>query len=147
MSAFVVDSKVINQIVFALDLAIQQEGQYPATFPDLRYINSKSLRELAEEPSELGRTMYSMNINAVEQRYPDGDLPGTYTDGEALDAYKYRREETSPIQVYKSLSCYLYQCSEGDVFELPLYNALKEFKSALAEHMVEKMPEYDKAAW
>ena len=149
MSAYVVDPKVINQIVSALQSAINQEGAYPSKYPDLRYMKNKNLREMAEEPAELGRAMYAMNINAVEQRYPGkGELPGTYTDGENLDAYRYRFILDTPrLQVYKSLQCYLYQCTEGDVNELPLYAALVEFRAELAQHIVEHSPEYEKAVW
>jgi len=149
MSAYVVDPKVINQIVSALQIAIQREGAYPSTYPDLRYMDNKNLRDMAEEPAELGRAMYAMNINAVEQRYPgDRELPGTYTDGENLDVYKYRFIlDTPQMQVYKSLQCYLYQCTEGDVLGLPLYKALKEFQGELAAHIVEHSPDYEKAVW
>ena len=145
MSAYVVDPKTINAIVSALKTAVDQEGKYPSTFPDLRYLKTQTLRDAISEPAELGHTMYAMNINAVEQRYPDTeDLPGTYTDGQRMDFYKYSRVETFPISIYKSLSCYLYQCSEGDVDQLPLYKALIEFKSALAEHMLAHIPQNQK---
>ena len=148
MSAFVVDPKTINAIVTALQIAVDQDGVYPGNFPNPKYMKTQTLHDAVANPAELGAAMYGMNINAVEQRYPGGgDLPGTYTDGEHLDAYKYRRVEVSPIRVYKALSSYLYQCSEGDVFALPLYNALAEFKATLAEHMIENMPEYEKAEW
>lgn len=148
MSAYVVDPKVINLIVSAPQCAIRQEGKYPSKYPDLRYLNAKNLREMAEEPAELGRAMYSMNVNAVEQRYPDSELPGTYTDGQHLDAYKYQFVlDTNRMQVYKYLQSYLYQCTEGDVGELPLYKALVEFRAQLAQHMIEHSDEYEKAAW
>jgi hypothetical protein len=152
MSAYVVDPKVINAIVSAIESAIRQEGRYPTRFPDLRYLKSQTIRDAVQaDPAEFGRTLYAMNVNAVEQRYPgDKEIPGTYSDGEKLDAYTYKRIPSDMInkyQAYKSLGCYLYQCTEGDVDQLTLYKDLCELKAAMAEHFVENSDEYEKAAW
>jgi hypothetical protein len=110
------------------------------------------LREAVESnPAELGRTMYAMNINAVEQRYPgDKNIPGTYDENDNFVPFTYKRvgwDMINKYQAYKSLQCLLYQCNEGNVNELPLFKALEEFKSAMAEHFVEHSEEYEKAKW
>lgn len=152
MSAFVVDPKLICNIVKSIEIAVRQEGKYPATYPDIRYIEgAESLCEaVIESPEELGRTLYAMNINAVEQRYPDGNLPGTYDENDKLVQFEYKIRFDAcpaPVKVYKALSCYLYQCSEGDVDTLPLFKAVSAYKSALAEHIVESLPTYEAESW
>lgn len=152
MSAYVVDPETVNTIVAMFETAKNQEGQYPARFPDMRYLgDNEFLRSAVVDPAELGRTMYAMNINAVEQRYSDhNDLPGTYDENDRLCEYKYRSRlltPPTPHQAYKSLQCYLYQCTEGNVKDLPLYKSLDLYLSELAKHIVEQMPEYDHAKW
>ena len=151
MSAYVVDPKVINTIVSALENAIAQEGKYPSRFPDLRYMKFTLIRDaVTSDPADFGKTLYAMNINAVEQRYPDGDLPGTYDDNDQLATYQYKRiswDMINKYQVMKNISCYLYQCSEGDVDQLPLFQAMSELKAAMAIHFVESSAEYEKATW
>jgi hypothetical protein len=41
----------------------------------------------------------------------------------------------------------LYQYSEGIVDDLPFFKLLTEIKHALAEEIVQNLPEYDQAAW
>lgn len=150
MSAFVVDPKTINAIVSSMVIALNQEGKYPHNYPDLRYLESDLRDSVTNGPEELGESMYQMNINAVMQRYPGDDinsLPGSYDGGRLVDyTYKFT-PSTNPVRVYKSLQCYLYQCSEGYVPELPLFKALTEYKAALAEAIVTSSPVYEAAEW
>ncbi len=152
MSAFVCDDKTINRIANALFYAVNNGG-YGKSLPQ----PSKELQSImGESPSEFGKTLYLMNLNAVEQRYPDcinnrSNIPGQCDkDGNHLPyAYKTVSISMMPgaIVLYKSIGCYLYQCSEGDVDELPLYKALSDYVSAIACHIVERSPEYEKAPW
>lgn len=91
-----------------------------------------------------------MNIKAVNYRYPDSiDIPGTY-ENDSLVRYEFkslRFNLPSPIQVLKSLQCFLYQCTEGDIPEMLLYKALKKWEGDLAINIVQSMPEWDSAKW
>jgi hypothetical protein len=143
MSAYIVENKTINRIVEALLYSRDTHslnGPLPAMY-------NKWLKEFSQdEPEEIGLALYGMNYNAVMQRYSDlkrDELPGPIEAG-----YKYSDEPiTSAIQIYKSLQCYLYQCSEGDVPELPLYKALDAYQHEIADHMITNTPEYERAAW
>lgn len=148
MSAFVCDDKTINRIVGGLRHALQH-GDYNRPF-------CKPENELIlvtdENAAEFGRTLYLMNLNAVEQRYPDcignpNRLPGQIDESGNHQPYRYQFATPQRIQFLKSLSCYLYQCTEGDVDELPLYRALRQYQSALALHIVEGSKEYENAEW
>ena len=143
MSAYVVDNKTINRIVSAL-LYSRDTNRFDGPLPAMY---NKWLKEFTQdEPEEIGAALYGMNCNAVMQRYPDcstDELPGPIDAG-----YKYRNELiTSSIQFYKSLQCYLYQCTEGDVRTLPLYNALEAYQHEIADHIITNTPEYDNAKW
>ena len=152
MSAFVCEDKTINRITNGIFYALQNGGygkSLPQPDTDLQNI-------MGDSPAEFGKTLYKMNVNAVEQRYPDcvnnpNNLPGVVDDEGNHVPYTYKVTSISmmpgAIVLYKSIKSYLYQCSEGDVRELPLYKALREYENTLARHIVEKIPEYDKAPW
>ena len=143
MSAFVCNDKTINRIV--------------ANFK--HFNRSSALPYIPDEIgefvdfSELGLAMYKMNINAVEQRYPDcvgnpNNLPGQIDENGNHLPYHYRDEiPCSPIQFYKSLKCFLYQCSEGDVEELPLFKTLDKYLDNLAHYLVGCSENYKKSDW
>jgi len=152
MSSFVCDDKTLNKIANALFYAVQNGG-YGKSLPQP---DEELQNIMGDSPSEFGKTLYLMNVNAVEQRYPDcqgnpDNLPGQVTnDGKHLP-YTYKATSISmmprAIVLYKAIQSYLYQCFEGDVDKLPLFKALQEYRSALACHIVEQTPEYEKAPW
>lgn len=139
MSAFMVDDSTINTVVnklaFGRDLdwvrRELKEGGY-----DL---------EKCDEREMLAKDMFNLNVKGVNARYGEGEAE----QFRPLD-FKYRLNDCNItlIQAYKSLSCWLYQCAEGD---LPgdnfLYNLMDKIKGYLAEHIVSSLPEYDKAKW
>ena len=143
MSAYIVDNKTINRIVSALLYSLELRslnGPLPPMY-------NAWLKEFSQdEPEEIGLALYGMNYNAVMQRYPDlksDELPGPVDAG-----YKYSDEPIpSAVQIFKSLQCYMYQCSEGNVPQLPLYKALEDYRISIMEHMITNTPEYDQASW
>ena len=152
MSAFVCEDKTLNRITNALFYAVENGGygkSLPQPDQDLQSI-------MGSNPAEFGKTLYLMNVNAVEQRYPDcignpNNLPGVCdADGNHVP-YQYKKTSISmmpgAIVLYKSIQSYLYQCSEGDVSSLPLFKALQEYRSALACHIIERLQEYQNAPW
>jgi hypothetical protein len=148
MSAFVSDDQTINRIVSGLCFA-KLHGDYSNPIPRL----DGDLAAAIESPAEFGRTLYAMNVNAVEQRYPDcignpNNLPGQCDDDGNHLPYQYQSIiPPQPIQLYKSIQSYLYQCNEGDVDEFPLYKTLNGYLVKLACHIVDNSPAYDKADW
>jgi hypothetical protein len=74
----------------------------------------------------------------VRQRYgrPD-DVPD----------YEYAVVFPPLIQQYKSLSCLIYQCSEGSVPETVLYQQMLRRKIDLACEIIGHLEEYDRADW
>lgn len=128
MSSYVVEDNTINAIVNYL-------------WRDRDNEHIKRQLGMTDEAS-LGEEMYRLNLAAVEDRY------GDYAAGEMCNLdYKYRRTplHISRIQAIKSLSCWLYQCSEGQVPEHPLFKLMEKYKGELAMDIVRAMPEWDAA--
>lgn len=157
MSAFVVEDDVINGVVDFLASICKRDAQF----------RDQIMLETGCDPSRdagresLGEAMFKLNCHAIEQRYGDGSA----ADFRPLD-YSYRPHQVTPMQAYKHLGCWSYQCSEGDVPETSLlYAAMEKIQNQMAQafmqakfptrtftddqarRMVSDMPEYDKARW
>lgn len=101
-------------------------------------------RQIADEltPTELGEMLYRLNLAVVEDRYVE------YATGTMCDLdYQFHSVIVSKVQVIKSLSCWLYQCSEGTIDEDPLFKIMEKYKSDLAMDFVRALPEWETANW
>ncbi len=139
MSAFMVEDTTINRVVtwlkrevatsrFTLDMLAREYG-----------VNLTS----DQWDKMLAQAMFQLNCDGVNARYGNGEAekfrPLNFT---------YRPEDCSSlVQVFKSLQCWEYQCSEGDVPETKLYQFFEEVEHHLALKIVMNLPEYDKAKW
>ncbi len=138
MSAYIVDDETINRIISAamlytlVSLAPAPRGIVPDN----------------PEPNDwraLGSAMRDMNVAAVIARYgPSDSLSGP----SPLLPYQFRLV-TAPglVQTVKSLACYLYQCSEGDIPERRLYQQLDKWQAELCRHYVTESDAYAQAEW
>jgi hypothetical protein len=120
------------------------------------------LRLLPGTPSltVIGRKLFELNIEAVRQRY--GRADDMVPDGWQIEDYQYNEPPPVPgcpseIDSLKAMHCLIYQCSEGDVPERPLYQTLVETSQMLEQrirdkHMagpgaIEDLPAYQRAEW
>jgi hypothetical protein len=133
MSAFVVEDKIINRVVTFISNTGSKQTIKDETGIDIGTFEGCEL---------LGKAMFELNCNAVEQRYGAGEAK-EFRD---LD-YGYRPSVSNAVQVYKSLRCWLYQCSEGNVPERLLYATMERVSDQLAHHIVSELKAYDKAEW
>jgi hypothetical protein len=140
MSSFVVSDHTIERILYPLDNKCTLHGECR-----MRREREKVAAFFGTTPGdpELSQTlalaMLELNCNATGQRY------GTE---ETAEPFRVSCRRTSLIQSYKSLRCWLYQCSEGDVPESSgLYKLMESISGDRAEEIVSSLPEYDKAAW
>lgn len=85
--------------------------------------------------------MEDMNSRAFHARYGHGD--GILDYGEMETGHS----EGNLVKLLKSLQCFLYQCSEGEVPYDPLYKALREFENVLKDNIIVALPEYQEAPW
>lgn len=140
MSAFIVEHDCINRIVsFMLERLGDTDCQY------LGLEDSNPLEGGFERPpkkaEDLGKKMHALNVEAVNCRYGE--------DADKLpEPYKiFRNLPATDGQVFKSLSCFLYQCSGGDVDKKPLFKKLNKFRDSLAYCIATNTKEYDEATW
>jgi len=117
-------------------------------------VNKNQGDPLADEQGEtydgehLADAMLAMNIDAFRQRYGIKALLVEDLDRIDLDKRNWGPlAGFSRVQMYKSLQCFLYQCSEGDVDEKPLYKTLSAIRELLAPSVNEDSPEYEAAEW
>lgn len=142
MSCYMVENETINRIVSGLEYAKNHGTR----------INYVSLRDNAlsrmigdrKQNEEMVKALAHMNARAVYDRYPHhGGYP-------AAEVSSYAYKSTMPpglTQFLKSLRCYLYQCSEGNVPKESLFMLLEELSYDIALHIAENTPEYERAQW
>jgi len=130
MSAYVVEKKTIDRIVSYIDSKplYSTEGQYPEIY-----------RNFLGDCNKLGQKMLNMNNKAVDQRYNENN---------PVELYRHSYESPRNLmQVYKSVQCFVYQCSEGDVVKSKLYQDFVKLEHRLAAEIISNTPEYNKAVW
>ena len=139
MSAFMVDDKTINSVVTWLTREVQSSRF------TLDWLAREYDVDLTSDgwDEKLAHAMFQLNCDGVNARYGAGEAekfrPLNFT---------YKPEiYHSLVQVLKSLQCWKYQCSEGDVPETKLYQFFEEVEHHLALKIVMNLPEYDKATW
>ncbi len=137
MSAYIVEDATINAVVSFL--AMDRKGDWMR-----RQIQTETGCDLAttEGKEELGKAMFALNCNAVEQRYGEGQAK----DFRDLDYTFSLNINVNKFAAYKSLKCWLYQCSEGDVPESSLlYAAMNRVKGEMADDIVSSLAQYESA--
>jgi hypothetical protein len=139
MSAYVVDDETINKII---------DFFYVKLLGDSHYWPARGIKEAGYDLDDdfdrarLGTAMFALNVRAVNARYP-----GAAKQFRAMD-YSYNPTVCpQPIQAYKSLQCWLYQCAEGDVPQTDLYKMFDEVQKQLAIEIVGNLPAYNAADW
>ena len=125
MSAFVVHPETIGRVLFVLAYPPRAAGVYEEPLPK-------------EEIRKLGVDMMALNVRAVNDRYRQNEPPSI----EPIQPVP-----CSFIQSLNSLQCWLYQCTEGDCDETPLYKRMRALSDEWAQIIVHRLPEYEKARW
>ena len=131
MSAFLVSAATIDVILTQLQL---RDGEtlarlfLPFTAPD----------DPRDRLDDLGAQLLALNGEALRQRYGD---PG------AIPHYTFTARPETAGYATRQLDCYLYQCSEGDVPEQPLFEALKAMRVLLVDRVLANVPAYARAPW
>ncbi len=139
MSAFMVEDKTINRVVTWLTREVQR-NRFTLDWLAREYgVDIES----AGWDEKLAQAMFQLNCDGVNARYGEGEAEKF----RPLN-FSYKPEiYHSLVQVLKSLQCWKYQCSEGDVPETKLYQFFEEVEHHLALKIVMDLPEYDKATW
>jgi len=119
MSAFLIGHDTMDRIICLLqkkEIPGLETFTGPEAIPDFN------------AATDLGRQLYDLNSAAMIVLYKN---PGA--DPDFFESYSYRAPANglSIPESYKALCCFLYQCSEGDVPEHPMFKQL--------EHVAETM--------
>lgn len=143
MSAFIVEDKTINAIVSFL--YNESWGNETLTYGSIKRTLAKKGYDLTQHnrDKDLAQDLFKLNCNAVNQRYGEGQAK----EFRSLVFNFKTISLVNPLQVYKSLGCLIYQCSEGNIPETNLYKMLEEIQDTLARSIINRLPEYDKAYW
>jgi hypothetical protein len=133
MSAFIVDDGTIDRVIDAIFLHRENMTCEHGAF--------NIADEVPAKWDELGVRLLRMNHRATRQRYGDPEpLHIEYR-------YPLRFLQTTKVQALKATRCLLYQCSEGNVPDEPLFKELERFSDCQAHWIVSDLPEYSEAAW
>lgn len=148
MSAFVVETKTIDRIVSHFVLVRGQEVLLEKAKKDFGFnLERKAVMQFMGKPfpekgiQDFALALYRMNYQAVNERYQENGVPPS------AEGFTCRITVSTPIQALKALKCFIYQCSEGNVPESPLYKFVDELCGAWAMDIIRRMPEYDQADW
>lgn len=151
MSAFLINQKTIANLAETLCSVLNNRQNY--IYYDLSKLapllnDCKTYPHGDVNSTKLGQMLLNMNIEALNNRYPQNpwwksDLTDDYNNfdnGENL-------LKTNKFQLLKSLHCYLYQCSEGNIPDNQLYIALREFDNQIQSDIISHLPDYENAVW
>ena len=126
MSAFIVTNKTINNVV---------EGYR-------RYKKGYCLETVDKKELEnLGQSLFDLNTLAVNSRYSESDQSPVFRFKEDFERF------TTDAQIWKSLKCLDYQCSEEPAVYDPMFQTLKTLQVQFATYYFDKLPEYEQAEW
>ena len=138
MSAYIVEDTTINRVVTWLTSEV-------STNHFSLVVARKYKIDLTSDQWEekLAKAMFQLNCNGVIARYGAGE-PEKFRP----QNFTHKPEPySSLVQVFKSLQCWKYQCSEGDIPKTKLYQFFTEVENHLALKIVDSLPEYQKAQW
>lgn len=156
MSAFVVDTATMDRVVRGI-VGRARYGQIIRKFGGIDTSEGSA-------GTRIGRLLFTLNVEAVFQRYPGCEnnpdsMPGPVGDdgrSEALSMaadYRYGGraapllDTEALVHSCKALQCLRYQCNEGDVPLTALYRELELAIGEIAMEVLEKMPCYAAAPW
>jgi hypothetical protein len=144
MSAFVVEDKTINRILTWLGNSDNRWDLHQVlAAAEICHQTNSFLPCPDDWEEQLGTSMFILNCDAVNARYGKDQAQ----EFRPLN-YSYQFElPVTDAQVLKSLQCWLYQCSEGDVPERPLYKAFREVERSIAVDIVRRLDVYENASW
>lgn len=124
MSSYIVDDETINKFLTVI-----------------------MAKDTDEWRTKFGRKLLAMNIKATEQRYSSNPFLNKVEKKERLKNFEFSYFFVSRVQALKSLSCFLYQCAEGNVPNSKLFKEMRLEEEKLMWGIIDALPEYSKAKW
>ena len=136
MSAFLVGERTIHKILTQVDYEVRRSEWFKQQFEKKLHVDFDN----ANWQTHLGQKLWDLNQLALGYRYGDEKI--------ALH-YRFSPFPATPVQAFKALQCFLYQCAEGDIPEASkLYKFFDEVVTLRwAEAIITHSKEYDDAEW
>jgi hypothetical protein len=139
MSAFMVEDGTINRVITWLSWEVTRSLWLKRKVEEALHLDTTT-RNWEEI---LGHAMFELNIDGVNDRYGEGEAQKF----RKLN-YHYSPATVSEIQVLKSLQCWLYQCTEGEVVKKPLFVFFDTVvEKHLMSNIISALAEYKHAKW
>ncbi len=143
MSAYVVEDETINgfvSFVFRNNLSYSDKYYY-CLFPlrEAGYLANDPGTDAEFAAKRLAEEMFTLNCDAVEQRYGEGQAK----EFRPLD-FKFRKNLVDNVyHALKSVTSWLYQCTEGKAPESALYQAIESVRNKIAWHLIQGTKQYE----
>lgn len=107
------------------------------------------------DEGKIFHALYTLNYTAYHERYncaPDApevpEIPSVHSIFDRLEySDGHRILNSNYYQYTKLLECLIYQCTEGEVTETPLYKGLKAFELVLMRFLVQNNDEWQRFRW
>ena len=150
MSSFLIEEKSINQILSYLKdcftncqkVSFIESEIIIRVFDNYEFYLNRNLTD--EDLTLLGRKFIDLNQSVYNFRYNNKYK----SDCIDLKDYTFEHISYTLIQIYKSLTCFVYQCNEESFDKNKLYCFVKnELIHSIAELIIKSSNEYDKANW
>lgn len=132
MSAFEVSNKTMQKVIWGIKTVCRESFHSPEKLGISDIYDYKQW-------NDLGKRLFEMNIEAVNQRYEEKNNTKVF--------FIYNQPECTKFEALKAMECLLYQCSEGNVIETPLYKELDLYVNLMQKNIIKEMPEYENAEW
>ena len=143
MSCWIISDNTINKLVeFFVGCSYSNEEfkpQIDRILKDLGYNLNYDQNDLNPQADKLGSDLKTLNLKAWNNRY---------NKKTRKEEYKHKTiYEKNLFQIYKSLGCLVYQCSEGNNFKDPLYKAIQKIERIIGDHIIYNLEEFKNAKW
>lgn len=141
MSAFWCGKETVNKILAGIAFAQYNRHNYLQSYSLPASLNTGDLDKL----TTLGKKMLGLNAKALMSRYDD-ELSNFIPE---IESFKFSDQMPPDIyQLYKSVQCLIYQCSEGDIPEKSqLYSDLNKLLDQIAHTITTNSEKYENAKW
>ena len=136
MSAYICSDATINVVVTHIHLNRDLDWLKREFIEALLAIEPNSTAPFESFGACLGKALFALNVDAVEQRYGVGEA----RKFRSLD-YKFQLETASQMKVYRAIGELTYQMSEGNVPTTKLYGLLVRSKASVADGIIESIGE------
>lgn len=138
MSSFLVSNLCINRAVQGIVSELSRTAYgWPREFQEIatQYRDEKCMIDC----KKLGDAFFKLNIYALNVRYEGKEIH--------CPSFTYVPLKENKLAFFKAIECLIYQCSEGDTTELPLFRLLEYARDKIARTICHDLPNYDRIEW